>query len=84
MGIYNLFSTFSYIMLTLCYYDIDCQQVNGTVRESFIPFPMLAHKSSFPTSSAKCVCLCSSLCSLGQGVVQCAASCKNTDCKTNG
>lgn len=62
MGIYNLFSSLSYIMLTLCYYDIDSEQVNSTVSESFIIFPMLIHKSSFPTSSANvsvCLLVCS-------------------------
>lgn len=34
-------SALSYIMFTLCYYAIDSQQVNCTLRQTFIIFPML-------------------------------------------
>lgn len=45
-------SALSYIMFTLCYYTIDSKQVNCTLRQTFIIFPMLLHKSSFPLSPA--------------------------------
>lgn len=45
-------SALSYIMFTLCYYAIDSQQVNCALRQTFIIFPMLLHKSSFPISPA--------------------------------
>lgn len=40
-------------MFTLCYYAIDSQLVNCTLRQSFIIFPMLLHKSAFPISPAR-------------------------------
>lgn len=45
-------SALSYIMFTLCYYAIDSQRVNCTLRQTFIIFPMLLHKRAFPISPA--------------------------------
>lgn len=45
-------SALSYIMFTLCYYAIDSLRVNCTLRQTFIIFPMLLHKSAFPISPA--------------------------------
>lgn len=50
MCFYSLFSIIHLVHSR--YYDIDSSQVNGTIREIFINFSMLVHKSLFPTSSA--------------------------------